>query len=118
MEAEELAAHMGERVKIHGSIYKIRRMSDFAFVLLRTKRAVVQCVYSEEFSRFPLECLTEESCVLVTAQVITEERAKTGYELRMETVESLSVPRESSPIIPARSARSMPWRIRKIRRKP
>ena len=45
LEAEQLGAHSGEIVRLHGSIYKIRKMSSFAFVLLRTKRQMVQCVY-------------------------------------------------------------------------
>ena len=42
LEAEQLGAHIGEIVRLHGSIYKIRKMSSFAFVLLRTKRQMVQ----------------------------------------------------------------------------
>ena len=57
IEAEHLADHMGEEVIIHGVIYKIRQMSGFAFVLLQTKRKMVQCVWSEEFSSFPLSDL-------------------------------------------------------------
>ena len=41
LEAEQLGAHIGEIVRLHGSIYKIRKMSLFAFVLLRTKRQMV-----------------------------------------------------------------------------
>lgn len=99
VEAEELSAYIGKTVRIHGSIYKIRRMSDFAFVLLRTKRAVVQCVYSSEFSNFSLENLVEESCIIVTAHVVAEERARVGYELQMKDVEILSLPQEASPIV-------------------
>ena len=32
LEAEQLGAHIGEIVRLHGSIYKIRKMSSFAFV--------------------------------------------------------------------------------------
>lgn len=99
IEAEELPNHIGQTIQIQGSIYKIRKMSDFAFVLLRTKRAVVQCIYSQEFSKFALEELVEEGCVIVTAQVVAEERSKVGYELQMMDVETLSVPNESSPIV-------------------
>lgn len=99
VEAEELLLHIGETIKIHGSIYKIRKMSDFAFVLLRTKRTVVQCVYGKEFSCFSLDELTEESCVMITAEVVKEERSKVGFELRMIQVEILSVPSEPSPIV-------------------
>ena len=48
IEAEELQNFIGATVNLHGMVYKIRKMSDFAFVLIRTKRAVVQCIYSSE----------------------------------------------------------------------
>lgn len=99
VEAENLHSKIGSIVKIHGSIYKIRRMSGFAFVLLRTKRAVVQCIYSEEFSNFTLDVLREEACVIVTAEVIEEARSRVGYELRMKELEVLSVPVEECPIV-------------------
>lgn len=99
IEAEELVHHIGEKVRIHGSIYKIRKMSDFAFVLLRTKRKVVQCIYTKDISQFSLDELEEESCVIVTASVIAEERSKTGYDLQMIELEVLSKPEELSPIV-------------------
>ena len=99
VEAEELVHHIGEVIRIHGSIYKIRKMSDFAFVLLRTKRSVVQGVYSAECSEFPMESLTEESTVIFTAKVVAEERSKVGYELLLLKVEILSMPTESTPIV-------------------
>lgn len=99
VEASMLKEHIGEIVCIHGSIYKIRKMSDFAFVLLRTKREIVQCVYGRKFSNFPLEELKEESCVVVTAEVAEEERSKMGYELRIQEIEILSTPKQQSPIV-------------------
>lgn len=99
VEARDLANHLNEKIKIHGSIYKIRKMSGFAFILLRTKRNVVQCIYSNEYSLFELEELTEESCVTATAQVVPEERAKAGFELRLLQVEILSKPDQQSPIV-------------------
>lgn len=99
VEAEDLKNHIGESVTIHGSIYKIRKMSHFAFVLLRTKRNVVQCIYSEEFSGFSLEELQEESCVTVTAKVKAEERSATGFDLHMTAIEILSIPEEAPPVV-------------------
>ncbi len=99
IEAKELSKHIGKSIKLHGSIYKLRIMSDFAFVLLRTKSQIVQCIYSEDFSEFPLELLTEEACVVITAQVIAEPRCKTGYELQLIQATILSRPKESSPIV-------------------
>lgn len=99
VEAEQLQNYIGTTVRLHGMVYKIRKMSDFAFVLIRTKRMVVQCIYSPEFSCFPLENLQEESGVCITAKVIAEERSRTGYELQMLSVEVLSEPEELSPIV-------------------
>ena len=99
VEAEQLQLYIGSKVQLHGMVYKIRKMSDFAFVLIRTKQAVVQCVYSSEFSEFPLELLREESAVRITANVVEEERSKVGYELQLLSVEVLSEPEELSPIV-------------------
>lgn len=99
VEANELVNYIGSEVKIHGSIYKIRKMRGFAFVLLRTKRDVVQCIYSEKQSGFALEELVEESPVIFTAKVAEEPRSKVGYELQLLDVEVLSKPTEASPIV-------------------
>ena len=99
IETENIAGYIGKRIHLHGSIYKIRKMSGFAFVLLRTKREVIQCVYSEDFSAFSLDILKEESCVKLTADVVGEERSKTGWELRMVDIEVLSAPTAESPIV-------------------
>lgn len=96
---ESLKEYIGEQVQIHGSIYKIRKMRGFAFVLLRTARSIVQCVYSEERAEFSLEELQEESCVCLTAEVAAEERSRTGYELLLIRVQVLSSPEEASPIV-------------------
>ena len=99
VEAEQLGKYIGQTVNLHGMVYKIRKMSDFAFVLIRTKRAVVQCIYSKEFSAFSPEELKEESAVCITAKVVAEERSRTGYELQMLSLEVLSEPEELSPVV-------------------
>lgn len=99
VEVNELTNYIGNEVKIHGSIYKIRKMRGFAFVLLRTKREVVQCIYSEEQAHFALEELMEESCVIFTAKVVGDERSRLGFELQLLEVEVLSKPTQASPIV-------------------
>ena len=96
---EFLLENIGHTVQIHGSIHKIRRMSGFAFVLLRTREEIIQCVYSEEFSQFPLSLLKEEACVSLSALVVEEPRSKSGFELRLLAAEVLSTPAEPSPIV-------------------
>lgn len=99
VEAEELINYIGETVQIHGSIYKIRKMRDFAFVLLRTKKEIVQCVYVPEATNFLLEELVEEACVVFTAFVQEESRSKTGFDLHLKSVHILSKPEDLSPIV-------------------
>ena len=96
---EEIGEQVGKEIILHGSVYKLRRMSGFAFVLLRTGRYVIQCVYSPEFSRFDMEELAEESCVRVRALVAAEERSRLGWELRLLELEVLSIPAEPMPIV-------------------
>ena len=96
LEAEQLGAHIGEIVRLHGSIYKIRKMSSFAFVLLRTKRQMVQCVYEPAYARFALEELKEEACVRFTAEVIREERSRSGYDLHLRSGNPLRAGRSTA----------------------
>ena len=99
IEAEALKNYVGRDVWIKGSIYKIRKMRGFAFVLIRTARQVIQSVYSEDIAEFRLEDLSEESCCLLYARVVAEERSRMGYELQLVRVKILSVPKEPSPIV-------------------
>ena len=96
---EEIGQQAGKEILLQGSVYKLRRMSGFAFVLLRTGRHVIQCVYSSEFSRFGMEELVEESCVRVRALVASEERSRLGWELRLLELQVLSVPAQPMPIV-------------------
>jgi len=99
IEADEIVNNIGKRVKLHGSIHKIREMSGFAFVILRTGRTMVQCICSAEFSQFDIGRLKEEACVVVTADVVEEARSRSGWELRLIELEILSEPEYELPIV-------------------
>jgi nondiscriminating aspartyl-tRNA synthetase len=96
---EELAEQIGSMVTLSGAVYKIRMMSGFAFVILRTRRSLIQCIYSSEQCSFPLEELKEEACVLVTGEVTAEERSRTGYEVHLRSIHLLSTPYAISPVV-------------------
>ena len=98
----EFESYENQEVSIKGTVHNIRMMSDFAFIILRTARETVQCVYSEEFSsyRMPPE-LKEECAVKVTGKVVagqTREGAK-RYELQIHDIEILSHPAAISPVV-------------------
>ena len=99
VEVGQLKYYIGQTVKIHGIVYKIREMSGFAFVILRTKRDLLQCVYSEAFSRFSLSKLSDNMSVVVTGEVISDERSRTGIEVRLLEFECLSEPLQEVPVV-------------------
>ncbi|MDE7298016.1 MAG: aspartate--tRNA(Asn) ligase [Lachnospiraceae bacterium] len=94
---QEFQSLAGQMVSLHGAVSKIRKMSGFAFVLLRTAERTEQCVWEEGVSGFPLELLCEEACVEAEAVVRAEPRAKAGYELCLKSVRVLSAPAQELP---------------------
>lgn len=99
IEAGELKNFMNQTVKIHGVIYKIREMSGFAFIILKTKDSLLQCVYSEEFSHFALSEIKENMSVIIQGNVISEERSRSGFEVHIIDFEMLSYGVEDTPVV-------------------
>ena len=50
----------GKRVKVNGAIHTIRDMGDVAFVILRKREGLLQCVFEEGKTQFDLKDLKEE----------------------------------------------------------
>ena len=99
VQAWQLKNMIGETVTIHGSVYKIRKMHGFAFVLLRSGGETLQCVYEETRADFPLEKLTEECCIKAVAFVKEEPRSGRGFDLQLLHVQILSLPARHSPVV-------------------
>ena len=69
--------HENEVVSIDGYIHRIREMTGFSFVIIRTRTNTVQCVYAPEFSDYRWdEKLCEEAAVRVTGKVVSSADAK------------------------------------------
>lgn len=99
IEPGEIKNYIGQSIYVHGVIHKIREMSGFAFVILRTTKGMLQCVYSEDFSDFKLSELRDNMGIIIYGQVVCDERSRTGAELRIKSVEILSRPFEDTPIV-------------------
>lgn len=89
---------LGTQVKVNGAIHVIRDMGDVAFIILRKREGLLQCVYQEGNVDIPLKELKEGTTVLVGGTVRKEERAPQGIEIVLETVEVLSQPTEPMPL--------------------
>jgi nondiscriminating aspartyl-tRNA synthetase len=98
----DFKAHDGQVVTIHGYIHRIREMTGFSFVIIRTATDTVQCVYAPEFSDYRWdEKLCEEACVRVTGKVVMSLDAKGNerFEIQIHGIEILSLPAEPLPIV-------------------
>ncbi|MGN1234567.1 MAG: aspartate--tRNA(Asn) ligase [Christensenellaceae bacterium] len=99
---KDFAAYAGQEITIHGAIHSIRLMSDFAFVILRTARETVQCVYAESFSDYRLDESVVENCTAKVTGLVVAGADKAGnvrYELQIHNIEVLSTPAEIPPVV-------------------
>lgn len=83
---------------LNGSVYRIRDMGTFAFIILRTGRHLVQCVYDSGICDFDLSNLQENDTVEASGTVKLDERAANGFELCLKRITVLSSPFAQMPI--------------------
>ncbi len=88
----------GKTVKTEGTIHTIRDMGEVAFVILRSREGLLQCVYEEGVTGFDLKTLKEGACVEAEGTVRREERAPHGVELRLTGITVLSEPAAPLPL--------------------
>ena len=89
-------------VTIKGTIHNIRMMSDFAFVIVRTARETIQCVYSPEFSSYRMDEEVKEECAAkITGKVVAgvQKDGSKRYELQIHNIELLSHPADIPPVV-------------------
>ena len=89
---------LGEEVKVNGSVHTIRDMGTVAFVILRKREGLVQCVYEEGVTKFDLKDLREAATVEVTGKLTESEKAPNGIEIRLSEIKVLSMPKDSLPL--------------------
>ena len=100
LEIGELLAEgmSGKEVKVNGAVHTIRDMGNVAFVILRKREGLLQCVYEEGVTKFDLKELKEADMVEVTGTLTESEKAPNGIEIRLDTVKVLSEPAEPMPL--------------------
>ena len=65
----------GKTVKLEGTVHTIRNMGEVAFVILRRRDGLLQCVYEEGVTGFELKTLKDGACVEVEGSVRSEKKA-------------------------------------------
>ena len=100
LELEELLTEeaKGRTVKVTGAVHTIRDMGNVAFLILRKRGGLVQCVYEKGVSGFDLKDVKEAACVEVTGTVAESEKAPHGIEIRLQGIRILSEPAAPMPM--------------------
>ena len=99
---DDFEAYENREVIIEGYVHRIREMTGFSFVILRTARDTVQCIYAPEFSDYRWDpAIAENCCVRVKGKVVANADAKGNkrYEVQIHDVRLLSRPAEAAPIV-------------------
>ena len=91
-------SHEGTEVKVSGAVHTIRDMGEVAFVILRKREGLLQCVFEEGVTDFDLKDLKEASAVEVEGTVAKEDRAPNGIEIRLKKIKVLSQPADTMPL--------------------
>ena len=100
LELRELleAGRIGTEVRVNGAIHTIRDMGTVAFIILRKREGLVQCVYEEGVSKFNLKDVKEADTVEVSGMLERSEKAPNGIEIRLAELKILSEPAEPMPL--------------------
>lgn len=101
LELRELleAGRIGTEVRVNGAIHTIRDMGTVAFIILRKREGLVQCVYEEGVSKFNLKDVKEADTVEVSGMLERSEKAPNGIEIRLGELKILSEPAEPMPLL-------------------
>lgn len=96
--SELLYGMEGTLVKVNGAVHTIRDMGNIAFIVLRKREGLLQCVFEEGKTQFELRNLKEASTVEITGVVAKSEKAPNGIEILIHTITVLSEPADTMPI--------------------
>lgn len=102
MEISQLLAECtpGDRVKVHGVVHTIRDLGTVAFVILRKREGLLQCVWESGKGEVNRKEIREAASVEVTGILEKNPKAPEGIEIRMETVRVLSTPADGQMPLP------------------
>lgn len=88
----------GSQIVVNGTVHTIRDMGNVAFVILRKREGLLQCVYQEGETTFDLKELNEASAIEVVGILAKNEKAPNGIEIKIDKIKVLSEPAEIMPI--------------------
>nr|WP_294364908.1 aspartate--tRNA(Asn) ligase [uncultured Ruminococcus sp.] len=94
----DAANHVGEEISLRACVHKIRQMSEFAFLILRTGRYLIQSLYVPDQCKDSITGLREGNFVWVRGKVTKNEKAVGGVELQLSELEVIANCNEEYPL--------------------
>lgn len=88
----------GQTVRVNGAVHTIRDMGDVAFVVLRQREGLLQCVCEKGIIESGGENVKEASAVTVEGVLVREDRAPNGIEIHLKKITVLSEPADTMPL--------------------
>ena len=83
-----------EKVNLRGWVYRERKSNKFSFIVLRDESEIIQCVIAKASNPEIFEKaqdLTIESSIRLSGELKKDERAPTGYEVRVDELEIVQI---------------------------
>jgi nondiscriminating aspartyl-tRNA synthetase len=89
-----LPDHVGETVTVQGAVHRVRDVGGITFLVIRDREDLLQAVTDDGAAAPP-----EGAYVRITGEVVPEERAPRGVDLRVTAIELIAEPVEPIPIV-------------------
>ena len=93
---KELKKFINEKVLIQGWIYKVRKLKNITFIIIRDRSGLVQCVI--ENSKFDINSISLESVVSILGLVKDSNNKLNPFEVEIESLEVISKVNSELPI--------------------
>ena len=97
-ELSDALSNIGKDITIDCCVYKIRNMSEFSFIVVRTGRYLLQTIYSGENCTDSIDGLKEGFFVNITGTVTENEKGYNGIEIILKSISLISNPAEEYPL--------------------
>jgi len=82
----------GKEYEVKGWVYRIRKMKDKIFVVVRDSNGILQIVFNENTPQFnEAEKLKMESSLIVSGKLVKSEKAPGGFELIANKLETVNI---------------------------
>ncbi len=94
----EVKSFVGQRVRLQGWLYNVRRMGGISFIVLRDGWGTIQAVTENEADLTPIAELALETVIALEGTVVSSPQAPGGIELHQPCLEVITPVKETPPI--------------------